>query len=191
MSVLEFIAALFGVLNIVLIVKRSVWNFPAALVMVTLTAIVLWDVQLYSDAGLQLFFFIVNLIGWRLWLLHQGVEGDVIVARLGMAGQMAWIVAALLAIWGWGWFMAMNTNASYPWWDASVAMLSVVAQILMTRRYINNWHWWVVVNLISIGLYWQKQLYWFTGLYVLFLGMAIWGLIEWRRAEARQRAAAL
>ena len=191
MSVLEFIAALFGVLNIVLIVKRSVWNFPAALVMVTLTAIVLWDVQLYSDAGLQLFFFIVNLIGWRLWLQHQGVEGDVIVARLGMAGQMAWIVAALLAIWGWGWFMAMNTNASYPWWDASVAMLSVVAQILMTRRYINNWHWWVVVNLISIGLYWQKQLYWFTGLYVLFLGMAIWGLIEWRRAEARQRAAAL
>ena len=62
MSVLEFIAALFGVLNIVLIVKRSVWNFPAALVMVTLTAIVLWDVQLYSDAGLQLFFFIVNQI---------------------------------------------------------------------------------------------------------------------------------
>jgi nicotinamide mononucleotide transporter len=98
---------------------------------------------------------------------------------------------ALLAIWGWGWFMAMNTNASSPWWDASVAMLSVVAQILMTRRYINNWHWWVVVNLISIGLYWQKQLYWFTGLYVLFLGMAIWGLIEWRRAEVRQRAAAL
>lgn len=191
MSLLEFIAALFGVLNIVLIVKRSIWNFPAALVMVTLTAIVLWDVQLYSDAGLQFFFVIVNLIGWRLWVRHQGVEGDVIVARLGMAGQMAWIAAALLAIWGWGWFMAMNTNASYPWWDASVAMLSVVAQILMTRRYINNWHWWVVVNLISIGLYWQKQLYWFTGLYVLFLGMAIWGLIEWRRAEARQRAAAL
>ncbi|MFM8542114.1 MAG: nicotinamide riboside transporter PnuC [Chakrabartia sp.] len=191
MSVLEFIAALFGVVNIVLIAKRSVWNFSAALVMVTLTAIVLWDVQLYSDAGLQLFFFIVNLIGWGLWVRHKGVEGEVIVARLGLAGQMTWIVAALLAIWGWGWFMAMNTNASYPWWDASVAMLSVVAQILMTRRYINNWHWWVVVNLISIGLYWHKQLYWFTGLYVLFLGMAIWGLIEWRRAEARQRAAAL
>ncbi len=191
MSVLEFIAALFGVLNIVLIVRRSVWNFPAALVMVTLTGIVLWDVRLYSDAGLQLFFFIVNLIGWHLWARHKGVEGEVLVARLGMVGQLAWIAVALVAIWGWGWFMAMNTNASYPWWDASVAMLSVVAQILMTRRYINNWHWWVVVNLISIGLYWQKQLYWFTGLYVLFLGMAIWGLIEWRRAEARQRAGAL
>jgi len=191
MSVLEFIAALFGVLNIVLIVRRSVWNFPAALVMVTLTGIVLWDVRLYSDAGLQLFFFIVNLIGWHLWARHKGVEGEVLVARLGMVGQLAWIAVALVAIWGWGWFMAMNTNASYPWWDASVAMLSVVAQILMTRRYINNWHWWTVVNLISIGLYWQKQLYWFTGLYVLFLGMAIWGLIEWRRAEARQRAAAL
>jgi nicotinamide mononucleotide transporter len=115
----------------------------------------------------------------------------VMVARLGPVGQIGWIALALLAIWGWGWFMALNTPASYPWWDASVAMLSVIAQILMTRRYINNWHWWIVVNLISIGLYWQKQLYWFTGLYVLFLGVAIWGLIAWRGAEARQRAGVL
>jgi nicotinamide mononucleotide transporter len=44
-----------------------------------------------------------------------------------------------------------------------------------------------VINILSIGLYWQKQLYWFTGLYVVFLGMAIWGLVAWREAEANQR----
>jgi nicotinamide mononucleotide transporter len=188
MSWLEVLAALFGLANILLIVRRSVWNFPAALIMVTLTGVVLWEAKLYSDAGLQVFFFIVNILGWVLWARNRGAAGEIMVDRLGAAGQVVWIALAMAATYGWGLFMALNTDATNPWWDASVAMLSIAAQILMTRRYINNWHWWIVVNILSIGLYWHKQLYVFTGLYVIFLGMAVWGLIEWRRAEARQRA---
>lgn len=190
MSWLEVLAALFGLANILLIVRRSVWNFPAALIMVTLTGVVLWEAKLYSDAGLQAFFFIVNILGWVLWARNRGAAGEIMVDRLGAAGQIVWIALAMAATYGWGLFMALNTDATNPWWDASVAMLSIAAQILMTRRYINNWHWWIVVNILSIGLYWHKQLYVFTGLYVIFLGMAVWGLIEWRRAEARQRAQA-
>ena len=190
MSYLEALAALFGVANILLIVRRSVWNFPAALVMVSLTGVVLWEAKLYSDAGLQVFFFLVNILGWVLWARNRGAAGEIMVDRLGVVGQIVWITLAMAATYGWGLFMALNTDATNPWWDASVAMLSIAAQILMTRRYINNWHWWIVVNILSIGLYWQKQLYVFTGLYVIFLGMAVWGLIEWRRAEARQRARA-
>ncbi len=187
MSVLEAIAALFGLVNIILIVRRSVWNFPAALIMVSLTGVVLWDARLYSDAGLQIFFFIVNLLGWVLWHRHKGAQGEVKIDRLGFSGQLAWVAMALSFIWGWGRFMATHSNASFPFWDASIAVLSICAQIMMTRRYINNWHWWIVINILSIGLYWQKQLYWFTGLYVVFLGMAIWGLVAWREAEANQR----
>ena len=188
MSWLEVLAALFGLANILLIVRRSVWNFPAALIMVTLTGVVLWEAKLYSDAGLQAFFFIVNILGWVLWARNRGAAGEIMVDRLGVVGQIVWIALAMAATYGWGLFMALNTDATNPWWDASVAMLSIAAQILMTRRYINNWHWWIVVNILSIGLYWHKQLYVFTGLYVIFLGMAVWGLIEWRRAEARQHA---
>jgi nicotinamide mononucleotide transporter len=187
MSVLEAIAALFGLVNIILIVRRSVWNFPAALIMVSLTGVVLWDARLYSDAGLQIFFFIVNLLGWVLWHRHKGAQGEVKIDRLGFSGQLAWVAMALSFIWGWGRFMATHSNASFPFWDASIAVLSICAQIMMTRRYINNWHWWIVINILSIGLYWQKQLYWFTGLYVVFLGMAIWGLVAWREAEADQK----
>lgn len=187
MSVLEAIAALFGLVNIILIVRRSVWNFPAALIMVLLTGVVLWDARLYSDAGLQIFFFIVNLLGWVLWHRHKGAQGEVKIDRLGLSGQLAWVAMALSLIWGWGRFMATHSDASFPFWDASIAVLSICAQIMMTRRYINNWHWWIVINILSIGLYWQKELYWFTGLYVVFLGMAIWGLVAWRKAEADQK----
>ena len=82
--------------------------------------------------------------------------------------------------------MTNHTDASYPFWDAGVAMLSVVGQILMTRRLIENWYWWIAVNIISIPLYILKELYLTAGLYGLFLVLAIAGLVEWRKVQARQ-----
>jgi nicotinamide mononucleotide transporter len=65
-------------------------------------------------------------------------------------------------------------------------MLSVVGQILMTRRLIENWYWWIAVNIISIPLYVLKELYLTAGLYALFLVLAIAGLVEWRKVQAQQ-----
>lgn len=183
MSPLEILATLLGVANIVLIVRRSIWNYPFALAMVSLYAVIFFEAKLYSDAGLQLFFLAVNLYGWWAWSRNRAEAGEVVVEHLGPAGLAGWIAASLLAILGWGTMMARLTDASYPYWDGSVAMLSVAAQILMTRRYLENWHWWIVVNAVSIPLYLRKDLNLTAGLYGLFLVLAIWGLIEWRRAE--------
>jgi len=65
-------------------------------------------------------------------------------------------------------------------------MLSVAGQILMTRRYLENWHWWIAVNMISIPLYLIKELYLTAILYALFLILAIAGLLEWRKARLVQ-----
>lgn len=81
--------------------------------------------------------------------------------------------------------MAAVTDATHPYWDASIAMLSIAAQILMARRYLENWWWWIVVNSLSIPLYFIKGLSLTAALYGLFLVLALWGLIEWRRAEGR------
>lgn len=185
MAPLEWLASALGLANIIFIVRRSVWNYPFALAMVTLYGFIFWDAKLYSDAGLQVFFFVVNLYGWQAWTRNVSEAGEIVVDRLGTVGRLIWTFGSVAAIAAWGSFMAAKTDASYPYWDASVAMLSVAAQILMTRRYVENWHWWIVVNLISVPLYWTKGLYATAGLYSLFLVIAIVGLIEWRKAERR------
>jgi nicotinamide mononucleotide transporter len=182
---IEIIASLLVLINIILVVVRSVWNYPFALAGVTVSAVVLYDAKLYSDTGLQLFFFVVNLYGWWAWHRNKAETGDIQVRRLSVTERAGWIGGSILTTGLWGWFMHANTDASYPWWDASVAMLSVVGQILMARRYIENWHWWIVVNILSVGLYFSKGLFVFAGLYVVILGMALWGLSQWRKAEAR------
>jgi nicotinamide mononucleotide transporter len=187
MSPLEMVAAALGLANIMLIVRRSVWNFPFALAMVSLYAVIFWQAKLYSDAGLQVFFFAINLYGWWSWRGNAADEGEIVVQRLGWRGRSLWLALALGASLLWGTVMARTTDASYPLWDASVAMWSVAAQILMTRRYIENWHGWIAVNLISIPLYLIKGLWLTAGLYAVFLGMAVWGLVEWLRAERTRK----
>jgi nicotinamide mononucleotide transporter len=92
-----------------------------------------------------------------------------------------------IALWGWG--MHRFTDAAFPWWDASVAILSVAAQILMSRRLLENWVLWIAVDLLAIGLYAAKGLQATAWLYAIFLVLAIWGLIDWRGAERRMVAA--
>ena len=180
---IEIVAVLLGIANIVLIIRRSVWNFPVAIVMVALYFIIFRDAKLYSDAGLQIFFAAINLYGWWSWNRNKGDSGVISVRRLPATGYALWITGSILAIWAWGAIMHAETDASYPYWDASVAMLSILGQILMTRRFVENWHYWIIVNIISIPLYIVKDLHLTAGLYGLFLVLAVAGLVEWRKAE--------
>ncbi|RDV07156.1 nicotinamide riboside transporter PnuC [Sphingorhabdus pulchriflava] len=187
MSGLEIAAVLLGIANILLIIRRSVWNYPFAIAMVSLYFVIFRDAKLYSDAGLQIFFLAVNAFGWWSWHRNRADRGEIFVERLDGQSLLYWIFGSLLAIAAWGTFMATNTDASYPYWDAAVAMLSVAGQILMTRRYLENWHWWIAVNAISIPLYLVKDLYLTAGLYALFLVLAIAGLVEWRKVRLAQK----
>lgn len=182
MSELEYIAALLGLINIALIVRRSVWNFPVGIAMVSLYTYIFYGNQLPSDAGLQIFFVVMNAYGWWAWSRNRDDSGELVVQRLGVTAYVVWASGSAAAILLWGSIMARYSSATHPYWDGAIAVLSVAAQILMTRRFIENWHWWIVVNIISIPLYVIKELRPTAILYGLFLILAIAGLLEWRRA---------
>ena len=189
MSPIEITAFILGVINVTLVVRRSLWNYPFGLVMVTLYAVIFYDTKLYSDAILQLFFFIVQLYGWANWSRSKDDTGEVAIVRLATSERALWLggIVVATAIWGWG--MHRFTDAAFPWWDAGVAMLSVAAQILMSRRAIENWLLWIAVDVIAIGLYAAKDLWLTALLYAIFLALSVWGLTDWRRAEQRAAAA--
>jgi nicotinamide mononucleotide transporter len=182
MSDLEMVAALVGVINIILIVRRSVWNYPFGIATVTLYFYILRDQKLYSLAGLQIFFIAINIYGWWSWYRNKAEVGEIHVRNLPANGLAAWIAGSAIATLAWGMVMNQLSDASYPFWDAAAAMLSVAAQILMTRRFVENWHWWIAVNVISIPLYAVQGLYPTTALFALNLVLAIVGLAEWRKA---------
>ncbi len=185
MSMLESVATVLGVACVALAARRSVWTFPIAIGSVVLIGVVVFEARLYSDALLQGFFVIANIYGWFNWWRSRARSGEVSVERMSAAQRGGWMIGGLAAAIAWGALMHRFTNASYPWWDAGIAIASVSAQLLMAQRRIENWLIWIAVDLASVPLYLTKGLYLFAGLYVIYLALACWGLFDWRRAEHR------
>ena len=189
MGVLELIAVALGLINIVLIVRRNIWNYPFGIAMVICYAWIFYGAKLYSDALLQIFFLIVQLYGWWNWArAADGADDERIpVLTLGKANQLAILCLVVALSLGWGTMMAGLTDAHYPYWDGTIAMTSVVAQILLARRYVENWILWIIVDILAIGLYWTKGLHPTAILYAIFLIVAVAGLYEWRKIYKTQR----
>lgn len=178
-----------GLANITLIVRRSIWNYPFGIAMVSAYAWIFYGEKFYSGAILQLFFLAVQAYGWAHWLTRRDAQGRVIVARLSGRAALLSILGGLAGAAALGAVMKAYTDASYPFWDAGVAAFSVVAQILLARRLLENWLVWIGVDALAIGLYWTKGLYPTAVLYMLFLIIASIGYVAWRRAWRRGEAA--
>ena len=141
-----------------------------------------WQAQLYADMGLQGVYVLLCLYGWYEWL-HGGPGRGVLVvtrtprparpvlAALGTAG------AGLLGL-----ALERLTDASLPFWDSSTTAFSLVAQYMQTRKWLENWVVWIVVDLVYLGIYTYKALYLMTGLYAVFLVLAVLGHLDWTRS---------
>jgi nicotinamide mononucleotide transporter len=182
---IEVGAVLLGLTNIALLIRRSIWNYPFGIAMVTLYAVIFFEAKLYADAGLQVFFFAIQIYGWRNWARARDAQGFVIVARAGpQTGLYAGAALAGAGVLG----LALDrfTDATHPFPDAAIAGLSIAAQVMMARRYLENWFLWIAVDVLAVGLFWVKDLKATAALYGVFLIMCLFGYASWRRAEKQE-----
>lgn len=186
----EYVAAGLGLLNVGLLVMRSVWNYPFGLAMVALYFFVFLDQRLYSDMLLQIFFFVVQLYGWWNWVRAKQTAGEVRVDLLGTRERAIGIAVTAAVSLALGFLMARYTNAASPYIDASIAGMSITAQLLLAWRKLENWVLWIVTDVVAIGLYLSKGLQPTAVLYAIFLVLSAIGLIDWwRKLRAQGRPA--
>lgn len=183
MTQIEWLAAALVLINVALVALRSVWNYPFALVAVSLYAVVFYDARLYSDMVLQGFFLVLNIYGWASWIRARDDSG-VPVGWMTARARQGWALATLLAWVAWSFAMDRHTNAVAPWIDGAIAMLSIAAQWLLARRRVESWYLWILVDVIAAPLFASRGLYATSAVYVVLLGLSIDGLIQWRRAAA-------
>ena len=189
--IVEWVAAALGVVNISLLIFRSVWNYPFGIAMVGLYIFVFYEERLYAEAALQVFFILAQLWGWRLWLKVGGEDNRVPVRWLDGMSRAVWLMVTAAVSVNLGWAMHQFTNAVLPYADAGIAGASVAAQILLAYRRIENWLIWIAIDIASILLYIDRGLYPTAGLYGGFLVLSLIGLKEWIEAERRARRPAL
>ena len=188
-SPLQTIGTLLGIANTILLIRRSIWNWPVGIASVGILGIVFFKTYLLSDMLLQIYFIVMQVIGWVAWLRHQEPDGDLIVEKMTLQEILFGLAATGAGALILGSIMSRYFHAAFPYWDATVASASVVGQLLLTWRRMENWLWWIGSNLISIVIYSLKDLHILAGLYAFYMLMAVFGFIEWRRKLRAQRAA--
>jgi len=182
MEALEYLAFALGVVNVALIVRRSIWNYAFGIGSVTAALFVLFSGRLYSEAGLQVFFIAVNVYGWMKWTAARHEAGRIVVLLMTPRQRIVWscgIAAAGLALGG---AMDQFTNAAAPYPDALIASASIAAQILLAQRRLENWVLWILVDLVAVPLYLSRGFEPLAALYAIFFALSVAGLIAWRRA---------
>ena len=176
---LEVIAVAVSLLMVWCNIREIHWGWPLAIVASAMYWAIFWRSGLYGEAGLQVVFIVVAGWGWRQWL--RGGAGALHVARLSRRGW-ALTLAACAGLWPLcAVFLERFTDSTVPWWDAFPTALSLVAQYLLGRKFLENWTGWIVVNLVSVALFVHKGLWLTVGLYALFIALSVAGWRAWRR----------
>jgi nicotinamide mononucleotide transporter len=181
MTWIEGIAAVCGLLCVWLTVRQNVLCWPTGLIQVVLYIGVFYEARLYSDLILHVIYVVMQIYGWYHWLPGGAERTELKGTTLSLPALAGWIFLGAAATAPWGYTMATYTDAAAPYADAFIAVASLIAQWLMARKKLESWHFWVAVDLIAIAVYLYKQLFITTGLYSVFLILAILGFFQWRK----------
>ena len=184
---LELTGFVLAVLMVVGNIRERLWAWPLAIASSLLYFALFWRSKLYGEASLQILFAVLALWGWGQWYRGYRADGSALsVTTLG-TGNLIKTIAVCALLWtATGLFLHYFTDSDVPWWDAFPTAVSLVAQYLLARKYLENWVAWIVVNSVSIGLFAVKGLWLTVLLYSLFIVMSIVG---WRAWRARMQAA--
>ena len=190
MAWFEWTAAIITAVSVYLQARENIWNWPTAIVSVVMYTIVYVKSGLYSDAGLQTYFLVTSIYGWVHWL--RGGEGHTVL-HVTRASARVWAWCVVLGMIFWYADASITSRikgVAFPWIDAGTTTVSLIAQWMITRKLLENWILWIVVNVVYVPVLVLKGLYPTALLYFVMLLIAIKGFVDWRRSYHATRGVA-
>ena len=179
-NLLETSGVTTGILCVYLAAKNRIWSWPFAIVSVIIYIFIFWNSKLYADMGLQVYFLIMNFYGWYFW--SQRNENEKTPVSSITAREVIYSIIGIIGFTvGLGFFLYKGTDASFPFLDSFCTACSIVAQVFLARKVMENWLIWIFVDVIYVGVFMVKDLHLTAGMYALYIYIAAMGYIEWRR----------
>jgi len=196
MSWLEITSVAFALAYLVLAVRQNILCWPAALISTLLSLVPFFDARLYPETALQIFYAVMAVYGWYQW--RPGGPGG----RLGerAASELpvsvwplslhAFAIGGTLAIALVLGTVLSRTNAAFPYLDSFTSVGAVVTTYMVAKKVLENWVYWLVIDGITLYIYWQRSLYLYAALFVVYLVLVVVGFYRWHRDWREQPALA-
>lgn len=176
-----------GAICVLLAGLRNVWTYPIGIANNVVLFIVFIGAGVYAAAGLQIVYLVMGVHGWWRWT--RGVEQS--RTYIADAPRRAWPWLVLAGLAGTAvlvWVLLTFTDSELAWADAATTAASLVAQYMLNRKWIQNWFVWIGVDIVFVGLSIAAGLWVIAALYVLFIGLCVFGYASWRRVAVDERS---
>jgi nicotinamide mononucleotide transporter len=188
--IFEVLGLILGLLAVWFLIKENIWTWPVGIVYVVFSLYIFWEAKLYDDFALHIFFLVMNVYGWWFWVYgKKKSEKELSVTTSTVATLVVVMVVSAVLIFINGYLLEKYTDASLPYWDSTTTILSLSAMWLTARKKIENWFLWLVVDILASGIYFFKELYFYSFLYLVYVGLAVWGYLEWEKSMLKSKSA--
>src|SRR5437588_6526409 len=180
----ELLGFIPGAICVWLQVKEKVWNWPAGIANNIFYIVVFWRSGLYADSVLQWIYIAISIYGWWNWLHGGAAHSRLRISHTSRTGTLVYVTLTASGTLVFYELLRHYTNSTVPIWDGLTTAMSLTAQYMLTRKLVENWWWWIAVDVIYIALYVYKHLLLTSLLYAIFLCMCIVGLRRWQHMLA-------
>ncbi len=185
LPILELLAVALSMAYVVLAAKENSWCWAAALISTMIYTFIFYDVYLWMESLLQVYYVIMAVYGWYSWQKGKLISGEfdqtIEISSWSLPTHAKHIGILALASISIGFLMANFTPTHFPYLDSATTVYSVYATYLVTQKILENWLYWIVIDVVSIYLYLEKGLTPTAGLFVVYVVIAAFGYIKWRK----------
>ncbi len=178
---LEAPATIAGLINVYLAARANIWNWLFGIITVTLYMLIFYQVKLYADMSLQFIFLILQFYGCYQWLYGGKNHAELDVQRASYSIYLFALSLTLILFAFIAFILHTYTDSTTVIIDAITTAMSLVAQWMMSKKWVENWWLWILVDVISIKMYLFKLLYLTSGLYAVFFIICCMGYMTWRK----------
>ena len=175
--IIESIAVLFSILYVILAVKENIWCWGAALISVSLYIYICFSAQLYPETGLQVFYFIMAIIGYYMWNKENKEE----IKEWSEIKHLLIILSGAVLTFFMGFYFSTYTNSQMPIIDSFTTVFSIIATYMVIKKVLGNWLYWIVIDAVSVYLYFNRDLHLTSLLFIAYTIIAIFGYFSWMK----------
>lgn len=194
----ELLAVLLAIAYVVFAIRQSLWCWPAAAISASIYCVLFVQGGLYMESLLQAFYVVMAGYGLYQWTRMQspslatetgGQQRTIPIRVYAGFWHMKWVVAIAAATLLIGWLLSRYSQAELVWLDTLTTLFSLFATFLVARKVLENWLYWIVINMAYVALFWVKDFYPTAILFAIYSLMALVGYIKWRKDYQQQGVA--
>lgn len=178
-SLLELIAVVFAIAYLVLAVKENILCWYAAAISTLIFLTIFWEVKLYMESGLQVYYLAMAVFGWYQWRNGNDESKSLQVTMWSLNKHLVALGLIALLSFVSGYLLNSGTDAQLPYLDSFTTWGSVVATFMVTRKVLENWIYFLVIDSVSIYLYVDRELYFTSFLFAAYIVIIFFGWFSW------------